>query len=148
MLLAALGLPGYTRAFPSSGGRSSSSLQYTGFSLQRLVLLQSTGFKDTGFSSCLVTPRHVESFPTRYRTHVSCTGRKILIYWITSEVPRTASLWGFPGGSVVKNPPAKAGDTGSILDLGRPHVLWSTEACRPQWEAWALQPESSPVRRN
>ena len=25
---------------------------------------------------------------------------------------------GFPGGSVVKNPPAKAGNTGSILGLG------------------------------
>ena len=30
---------------------------------------------------------------------------------------------GFPGGSVDKNPPANAGDTGSILDLGRSHVL-------------------------
>ena len=26
---------------------------------------------------------------------------------------------GFPGGSVVKNPPANAGDTGSIPELGR-----------------------------
>ena len=26
---------------------------------------------------------------------------------------------GFPGGSVVKNPPANAGDKGSILGLGR-----------------------------
>ena len=29
--------------------------------------------------------------------------------------------WGFPGGSVVKNPPASAGDTGSVLGLGRPY---------------------------
>ena len=29
------------------------------------------------------------------------------------------SAVGFPGGSVVKNPPAKAGDTGSIPGLGR-----------------------------
>ena len=29
----------------------------------------------------------------------------------------------FPGGPVVKNPPANAGDTGSIPDLGRSHVL-------------------------
>ena len=28
-------------------------------------------------------------------------------------------ILGFPGGSVVKNPPANAGDTGSITDLGR-----------------------------
>ena len=27
--------------------------------------------------------------------------------------------WGFPGGSVVKNVPTNAGDTGSIPDLGR-----------------------------
>ena len=27
----------------------------------------------------------------------------------------------FPGGSVVKNPPANAGDVGSIPDLGRSH---------------------------
>ena len=27
--------------------------------------------------------------------------------------------WGFPGGSVVKNPPANAGDLGSISGLGR-----------------------------
>ena len=27
--------------------------------------------------------------------------------------------WGFPGGSVVKNPPIYAGDTGSIPGLGR-----------------------------
>ena len=26
---------------------------------------------------------------------------------------------GFPGGSVVKNPPANAGDTGSVLGSGR-----------------------------
>ena len=31
----------------------------------------------------------------------------------------------FPGGTVVKNPPANAGDTGSIPGLGRSHVPWS-----------------------
>ena len=29
---------------------------------------------------------------------------------------------GFPGGSLVKNPPANAGDTGSDPNLGRPHM--------------------------
>ena len=29
---------------------------------------------------------------------------------------------GFPGGSVVKNPPASAGDTASIPGLGRSHI--------------------------
>ena len=35
------------------------------------------------------------------------------------------SLVGFLGGSVVKNPPANAGDMGSIPGLGRSHMLWS-----------------------
>ena len=29
---------------------------------------------------------------------------------------------GFPGGAVVENPPANAGDTGSIPGLGRSHM--------------------------
>ena len=29
------------------------------------------------------------------------------------------SIWGLPGGSVVKNPPANAGDVGLILGSGR-----------------------------
>ena len=33
--------------------------------------------------------------------------------------------WGFPGGSVIKNLPANAGDTGSIPDQGRSHMMWS-----------------------
>ena len=35
---------------------------------------------------------------------------------------RECKVRGFPGDSVVKNPPAKAGATGSNPDLGRPHV--------------------------
>ena len=31
----------------------------------------------------------------------------------------------FPGGAVVKNPPANAGDTGSSPGLGRPHMTQS-----------------------
>ena len=31
-------------------------------------------------------------------------------------------LWGFPGGTVVENPPANAGDTGSSPGLGRSHM--------------------------
>ena len=31
----------------------------------------------------------------------------------------------FPGGTVVKNLPANAGDTGSSPGLGRSHMLWS-----------------------
>ena len=34
----------------------------------------------------------------------------------------------FPDGSVVKNPPANAGDTSSIPDLGKTHMLQSNQA--------------------
>ena len=34
-------------------------------------------------------------------------------------------IGGFPGGTVVKNPPASAGDTGSSPGPGRSHVPWS-----------------------
>ena len=39
---------------------------------------------------------------------------------------------GFPGGSVVKNPPANAGDAGSIPGPGRSHMLQSNRAPEPQ----------------
>ena len=33
------------------------------------------------------------------------------------------TCWGFPGGAVVKNPPASVGDVGSSPGLGRSHML-------------------------
>ena len=38
----------------------------------------------------------------------------------------------FPGGSVIKNPPANEGDTGLIPGLGRSHMPWSNKTCEPQ----------------
>ena len=35
------------------------------------------------------------------------------------------ALLGFPGGAVVENLPANAGDTGSSPGLGRSHMPWS-----------------------
>ena len=35
------------------------------------------------------------------------------------------TLLGFPGGAVVKSPPADAGDTGSSPGPGRSHMPWS-----------------------
>ena len=57
------------------------------------------------------------------------------------------SHWGFPGGAVVKNPPANAGDTGLSPGPGRSHMPWSlcattTEARAPR--ARALQQEKPP----
>ena len=42
------------------------------------------------------------------------------------------SKWGFPGGAVVKNPPANAGDTGSSPGPGRSHMPQSNQARAPQ----------------
>ena len=39
---------------------------------------------------------------------------------------------GFPGGAVVRNPPANAGDTGSCPGPGRPHMPRSNWAREPQ----------------
>ena len=41
-------------------------------------------------------------------------------------------LWGFPGGAVVGNPPARAGDTGSSPGPGGSHIPRSGEARAPQ----------------
>ena len=56
---------------------------------------------------------------------------------------------GHPGGSVVKNLPANAGDMGSIPDPGRSHMLQSNQARAPQLlslfsRAHALQLEIGP----
>ena len=45
---------------------------------------------------------------------------------------RSLPLWDFPGGAVVKNPPASAGDTGSSPGPGRSHMPRSNEARAPQ----------------
>ena len=63
----------------------------TSFSLRWLLLLQSTGSKGVGFSSCstwaqklwcmgLVALSHVGSSRTREQTCVPCIGRRILIH--------------------------------------------------------------------
>ena len=48
------------------------------------------------------------------------------------QIEMSKLFWGFPGDSVVKNPPANAGDMGSIPDLERSHRL------RSNW-AWATR---------
>ena len=57
-----------------------------------------------------------------------------ILYWnTTSEGFRIkTTAVGFPGGAVVENLPANAGDTGSSPGLGRSHMPWSNEAREPQ----------------
>ena len=66
---------------------------------------------------------------TKDWTHTPCIGRWSLNYWTAREIPRirflmmefqTCNNWkGFPGGSVVKNYPANAGDMGSVSESER-----------------------------
>ena len=48
------------------------------------------------------------------------------------KIQPNSALQGFPGGAVVKNPPANAGDTGSSPGLGRSHMPRSNYAHAPQ----------------
>ena len=50
-------------------------------------------------------------------------------------------IWGFPGGAVVENLPANAGDTGSCPGPGRSHMPRSSWAREPQLlslRVWSL----------
>ena len=53
------------------------------------------------------------------------------------------TMRGFPGGAVVENLPANAGDTSSSPGLGRSHMPWSNWAPEPQLlslRVWSLCP--------
>ena len=85
----------------ATGGYS--SLQFLGFSLQRLLLLQSPGSRHPGCSSCntgtqiavasrLSCSWHVGSSQTRDGTGVPCTTVQILNHWNTREAPKFLSF--------------------------------------------------------
>ena len=63
-----------------------------------------------------------------------------------------STSWGFPGGAVVENPPADAGNTGSSPGLGRSHMLRSDWARETQllslrvWSLWSATREAAIVR--
>ena len=48
--------------------------------------------------------------------------KKLEVFPLTSEIIQE----GFPGDAVDKNPPANAGDSGSIPGPGRFHMTWSS----------------------
>ena len=62
------------------------------------------------------------------------------------------SIEGFPGGAVVENLPANAGDTGSSPGMGRSHMPWSNYAREPQllslcvWSLCSATRETAIVR--
>ena len=60
-----------------------------------------------------------------------------LIFFLKKQIKKSAKknkkeCRGFSDGSVVKNLPANAGDTGLIPDLGRSHMLWNYSAHVPR----------------
>ena len=52
----------------------------------------------------------------------ACSFSKLLYFYSILFFLFCFVLLGFPDGSVVKNPPANAGDMGPIHDPGRPHI--------------------------
>ena len=88
--------------------------------------------------------------------------KNFLILKINNLGIKSNWLGDFPGGAVVKNPPANAGDMGSIPGPGGSHMppfATTTEARAPrarapqqekppQWEARAPQQRVAPARLN
>ena len=67
------------------------------------------------------------------------TAKRICPYFFPFE---KLDFLGFPGGAVVKNPPANAGDTVSSPGPGRSHVRGATKPVRHNYWACALEPAS------
>ena len=75
----------------------SPSLKHVGFSLQWLLLLQSTGSRVRGFRRCSMQvelPCSMWDFSSliRDRTHFPCIGKQILNHWTSREVLRWQSF--------------------------------------------------------
>ena len=65
----------------------------------------------------------------------------IVFMTISWKVSKMLNQWGFPGGAVVENLPASAGDTGSSPGLGGSHMPRSNWAREPQLlnlRVWSL----------
>ena len=63
---------------------------------------------------------------------IVCLVYYLLLVLSTTFILFKEILGDFPGGAVVKNPPANAGDTGSIPGPGISHMPQSNEARVPQ----------------
>ena len=80
------------------------------------------------YSRCvLITIDFMKGEVSQYYADVT-EDKPIIYFSITNQPPK--DQWpGFPGGSAVKNPPADAGDRGSIPHPGRSHVSRHNWAC-------------------
>ena len=105
----------------AAASRGYSTWQCSGFSS-----LWSTGCRLEGFSNCGARAQLLHGMWDLPRPGIepgsSCIGRQILSHWTTREIPvlsfficlPTSIHGGFPGGSMVKNLPANAGDAGDM----------------------------------
>ena len=73
----------------------------------------------------MLKKKHKKTYWQEARQYISIKNQNV----DTTEVKYILKIddRGFPGGSVVKNPPANAGDTGLIPDLGRRHMPQATK---------------------
>ena len=83
---------------------------------------------------------HTQSILCKGKGHFQNTRAREVSPWSLKELQNVGQIkviikrqkWkGAPGGSVVKNPPANEGDTGSIPALGRSHMPWSQLSLYP-----------------
>ena len=77
------------------------------------------------------------------------------VHWVGDAIQHTSSnknrIWAFPDGSVVKKPPANAGDTGWISDPERSHMPRVTKSMCHNYSAcvWSLRTAAAtPVSHN
>ena len=91
-----------------------------------------------------VFPQPHSALQCRHRVHQA--------EFLTSEEYKEGRDRGFPGGAVVENLPANAGDTGSSPGLGRSHMPRSNWAREPQllslrvWSLCSATREAATVR--
>ena len=77
------------------------------------------------------TVSFLEAFPDPSHFSSTLTPFWVKHLWVPFALSKPWS-WDFPGGAVDKNPPANAGDTGSLSGRGRSHVPRSSWARAPQ----------------
>ena len=73
-----------------------------------------------------IFPPANESFATWYSPmNLDCEHFSNTYFTLLPELSFKNTELGFPGGAVVENPPANAGDPGLIPDPGGSHMPWS-----------------------
>ena len=80
-------------------------------------------------------------FLTKLKTELPCDPAIPLLGIYPEKTIIQKESWGFPGGAVVENLPANAGDTGLSPGLGRSHMPRSNYAREPQslsLRVWSL----------